>query len=816
MLSSLRQDVSYAVRSFLKVPGLTAAIVVSIGLAIAANTTVFSMVNALLLRDLPVREPDRLTALARGNGATFSYPDYRDFRDQSASVFESLAAHFPFVPANLNAGGTPRRIWGQLVSGNYFSTLGVQPMTGRAILPQEDQVSGRNAVVLLAYGLWQRLGRDPGIVGKTIVLSGLPFTVVGVAPPGFLGTDRIIAPEFWAPLAMYGQLSPDLLKDAGENRGAHWLELTGRLKPGVSRGQAQAAVNVINARIYADHEKDKKPVPMKLQQVGQIPEVHGVMVLLMSTLTVIVGLVLLIACANVANLLLARATARQHEIGIRLAVGASRGRLVRQLLTESILLAGLGAVLGYALAVSATASLARFRSPLPLPIDFNVTPDTRVLAFTAVLAVFTGILFGLVPALTGTRGSLTNAIHQTCRTGGGFRRGRLASILVALQVTFSLVLLVASGLFIRSFRKAAAIDIGMNSEGVLMLSLDAKTEGYSQEKTREFYRQLEERVTALPGVRSMSYVDIMPLSLASNGDDYRDADWDSGKRTGANQFLVGPHYFETIGIPMVRGRDFNPQRDYQAPVVVINASLSKRLFGGQNAVGRRIRKGNDPSKSRVYEVIGVVHNSKAETLGEEAEKACVFGYLPSDFDQAITFFGITVMVKTAGNPMGVLRGVREQVEALDPNMPIFNTKTMAQHVNEALLIPRVSAALFGLFGTIGLILAVVGLYGVISYSVRMRTREIGIRMALGASASAVAGMVARKGLALVAASIATGVLIALALSRVIGSLLWGISATDGLTFACVPAILLAVAGVAILLPARRASRIEPMAALREE
>ena len=288
MLSSLRQDVGYAVRSFLKVPGLTAAIVVSIGLAIAANATVFSMVNALLLKDLPVREPERLYALARGNGATFSYPDYRDFRDQSAGVFEGVAAHCPFVPANLNAGGTPRRIWGQLVSGNYFSILGVQPALGRGILPREDEVMGRDAVVVLGYGLWQRLGRDPGMVGKTIVLSGLPYTVVGVAPAGFLGTDRIIAPEFWAPLAMYGRLSPDLLKDAGENRGAHWLELAGRLKSGVGRGQALAAVNVVNSRIYADHETNTKPVPMKLQPVGQIPEVHNAMVLLLSTLTVVV------------------------------------------------------------------------------------------------------------------------------------------------------------------------------------------------------------------------------------------------------------------------------------------------------------------------------------------------------------------------------------------------------------------------------------------------------------------------------------------------------------------------------------------------
>jgi predicted permease len=813
MFQSVRQDVLYAVRSFLKVPALSAAIVVSIGLAIAANTTVFSMVNALLLRDLPVREPARVVAFVRGNSNTFCYPDYRDFRDQSRDVFEGVTAHFPFVPANLNAGAAPQRIWGQLVSGNYFPMLGIQPSLGRGILPRDDEAPGKTPVVVLGHGLWQRLGRDPALVGKTIVLSGLPYTVIGVAPPGFRGIDRIVTPDFWAPLAMFGQLSPDLVGD-GESRGAHWLELSGRLKPGVSRAQALAAVNVINARINAEHEKSKVVVPMKLLALGQIPEVQNAIVLLMSTLTVLVGLLLLIACANVANLLLARAAARQHEIGIRLAVGASRGRLMRQLLTESVLLAGLGAAFGYALALSSTAFLARLRSPLPLPIDFDVRPDSRVLAFTAVLAVLTGILFGLAPALTGTRGSLTGAIRRTGWAWGGFRRGRLSSLLVALQVTFSLVLLVASGLFIRSFQKAAAIDTGMNPEGVLMLSLDTKSQGYSQERSSAFFRQLEERVTALPGVSSMSYVDIMPLSLASNGDEYQDADRSSARQS-ANQFLVGPRYFQTVGIPLVQGRDFNPQRDGKASVAIINESLARRLFGGENAIGRHIRKGDD-KKQAAYEVIGVVRNAKAETLGEAAGKACVFAYLPADFNRAISFFGITVMVRTSGNPLGVLRSVREQVEALDRNMPVFNTKTMSDHLNQALLIPRVSAALFGLCGGIGLVLAVVGLYGVISYSVRTRTREIGIRMALGAPPYAVGLMVARQGMALVGASVVIGIAVALALTRVIGSLLWGVSATDALTFIGVPIILMAVAGVAILLPARRASRIEPMAALRIE
>lgn len=812
MLNSLRQDVAYALRAFGRIPGLTAAIIISIGLGIAANTTVFSMINALLLRDLPIREPNRVLTIATESG-TFSLPDYLAFRDQSKSVFEGLAAHFPFAPANLNAGGNPQRIWGQLVSGNYFSALGIQPYLGRGILPFEDEVKGRNPVVVLGYGLWRRLGGDQAVIGKTVVMSGAPYTVVGVAPPGFFGTDRIFASDFWAPLAMRGHLAKEIVRDGDMSRSAHWLEVAGRLRPGVTREQAIAALNVINARIYAEHEKNRKAPPVEAHRVGYIPGVQNLITLLMTALMIVVGLVLLIACANVANLLLARAASRQQEMGIRLAVGASRGRLVRQLLTESVLLSAGGAVFGYLLAIPGIAALGSFQPPLPLPIVFDVSPDWRVLVFTTVLAVFTGILFGLAPALTGTRGSLTGAIRQTGWGGRGVRRGHMAGVLVAVQVTFSLVLLVGSGLFVRSLQKASSIDIGMKPEGVLLLSVDPKTQGYDQERTVQFYRQLDERVTALPGVQSMSYVDILPLSLAANSDTWRDADHNDGRQAGANRFAVGPHYFETIGIAMVRGRDFSPQRDYKAAVVVINEALAKRLFGNEDPLGRHMQRGD--AKDQVFEVIGVVRNAKAESLGE-AEKACVFSYLPSNFDDALTFFGTTLLVRTRGDAARMTRAIQEQVHALDRDMPVFAVETMTHHVEEAMLIPRLCAGLFGLFGTIGLVLAVVGLYGVVNYSVRTRTREIGLRLALGARAPSVAAMVAREGLRLVIIGVALGLGVSFLLSRAVASLLWGISATDALTFVGVPAVLVMAAFIAVLLPAWRASRIEPMAALRYE
>jgi predicted permease len=448
--------------------------------------------------------------------------------------------------------------------------------------------------------------------------------------------------------------------------------------------------------------------------------------------------------------------------------------------------------------------------PLPIPIRFDFSPDLRVFGFTAALAVITGILFGLAPALTGTRGNLTGALRQTGWGGGGFRRSRLVSALVGVQVALSFVLLVSAGLFVRSMQRAGAIDVGMNPEGVLMLAVDPKSQGYPAAKARQFFQDLNARVSALPGVQSMSYGAIPPLSMVQSNHDYRDAENPAGPTAHGNQFLVGERYFETMGIPLLRGRDFRPQ-DEKAPVALINREMAERLFGSQDPVGRRIRE--DDHGPRTYQVIGVVGNSKAVTLGER-ESASVFEYLPADFDKALTFIGVTVFVKTGGDAAGLIPAVRRQVETLDPNLPVFNVQTLEDRVGEAMLVPRVCGALFGVFGTIGLTLAAVGLYGVVNYSVRTRTREIGIRMALGARPSAVGGMVARQGLALVGAGLAAGLAIALVLSRFAASLLYGITPTDPATFLGVPAVLIIASAVAILIPLRRAAKINPISALR--
>ena len=813
-IDTLLQDVTYAVRTFRKSAGFTAAVVFSIALGIAANTTVFSIVNAVLLGALPVRQPDRLLTFSQGN--SFPYPDYLDYRDQTKDVFEGLSAYFPMAPASLGGAGEPERIWGQLTSGSYFSAIGVQPVVGRGFVPDEDIVPGRDAVVVLSYGLWRRhFAGDPAIAGKTVILNNSRYTVVGVAPAGFHGTFRGIVPEFWVPLAMAEQIMPDLAKNnLRQARTSSWLIVDARLKPGISLQKALAAVNVIKSRIDATYHKDQKhPQPVTLAPAGRFPgEMARFALGLMAVLVIVVGLVLLIACANVANLLLARAAARQKEIGIRLAIGASRARLVRQLLTESILLSMAGAAAGFLLAVAALRPIARFELPLPLPIGFNFTPDARVFAFTAALSVITGIVFGLVPALRATRPDLAATLKDQGGAFGGFHRFGMRNVLVVAQVALSLVLLVGSSLFLRSLRNASSIDLGLRPENVLLMGVDPKLHNYTPDKTRQFLAQLRDRVTALPGVTSVSFLDSVPLSIGgTNYDVSAEGDKGGPKNINADTYNVGTRFFETMGIPLMRGHDFSPQMGSER-VVIINQNLAKRLFPDSDAVGRRLKVSGE---DKVYQIVGIAKDSKSRTLGEEPAR--IF-YLPIEQhpEDVFSFFGISILVKTAVSPRTLTRAVRAQVAALDPNLAVFNIETMQEHVDKSLLIPRLSAVLLGVFGVVGLVLATVGLYAVLSYSVRRRTREIGIRMALGAHSGGVLRMIARQGMLLAGIGLVIGITVSLGLWRLAVSLLYGISATDSVTFIGVPLVLLAVAFIATLLPARRASQVDPMDALRYE
>jgi predicted permease len=815
-MTRLSQDARYAVRTLIKTPGFTLAIIISIALGIAANTTVFSIAEGLLFGALPVRNSGRLVSFPEG-AETFSYPDYVDYRDQTADVFEGgVCAYLALVPASIGGTGEPERVWGQLVSGKYFSVVGVTPALGRGILPDEDAVVGRDQVVVISDSLWRRrFGADPGIISRAVLLNGQYYTVVGVAPRGFTGTDNGIVAEFWAPLAMVEQLLPDITQDHPRTqRNDSWLSMIARLKPGVAIAQAATAMNVVKKRINTANHRTERYFerPVAVARAGGLiggseTQANGLIAVLM----VVVGFVLLVACANVANLLLARATGRQREIAIRQAVGAGRWRLVRQMLTESILLALSGAAVGVGLAAIAVRAISRIEVPLPVPIVFRFGVDLRVLACTACLSIFTGILFGLAPALRATRPDLVVALTNDSPVFGRVRGFGLRNALVIVQVALSLVLLAGAGLFLRSLRNASSIDIGMKPNNILLLAVDPKIHNYSPEKTRQFLSQLRLRVSALPGVRSVSFVDSLPLSIGGTNDGFRDP----GKKTkdddevNANVYRVGAGFFESLGIPLLRGRDFNRQTDDEH-VAIINQTMARHMFGDEDPLGRQIVQADVQ-----YTVVGIARDSKSRKLDEEPTN-CAYLFLEGAPQKVMSFYGISMAIKTSVSPRSLLRPVRQQVADLDPTMAVFNAETMQEHVDTSLLVPRLCAALLAVFGVVGLTLATVGLYGMMSYSVRRRQHEIGIRVALGAAPGSVLAMVLRQSLLMTGVGLAIGLAMALALGRFTTSLLYGLTGTDHVTLIAVSVVLFLAAFAASLFPAYRAAHVAPAAVLHYE
>jgi predicted permease len=560
------------------------------------------------------------------------------------------------------------------------------------------------------------------------------------------------------------------------------------------------------------HQANRHGRPVTLQPAGGLLAASETPALtLMAILMVVVGLVLMVACANVANLLLARATERHREVAIRLAIGASRGQLIRQLLTESILLALAGALVGFLLAAIAAHAISRFQLPLPLPIVFDFRVNWRVLAFTVGLSLLTALLFGLAPALRATRPDLVGALKNEPAVYGRRARFGTRNTLVVVQVALSLVLLAGAGLFLRSLLNASSIDIGMKPDNVLLMAFDPQQQKYPRQKTQQLLSELRQRVLALPGVRSVSFVDSLPLSIGGTENDFKP----QGVRGGQPQYLhtdvynVGSGFFETLGIPLLRGRDFTrgPGDEH---ALIVNETMAQRAFGNDDPLGRQML-----AEKTLYTIVGVARNSKSRTLGEGAAN-CAYLFVEAAPETVFSWYGISIAVKTSMNPMALARPVRDQIAVLDPNMAVFNTETMREHVDKSLLLPRISATLLGVFGMVGLTLAVIGLYGVLSYSVRRRTQEIGIRMALGARPGIVLRMVLGQGLALTGVGLAIGLAVAVAVGRFAASLLYGISGADLVTFLTVPAVLFAAALVAIVLPARRAAKVDPMVALRNE
>ena len=813
-----RQDANYAFRRLSKSPGFAAAAVVSIGLGIAANSTIFSMVSRFVLRPAPVGDPATLMTLhttQKGECCNaFSWPLFADLRAQT-KAFSGVTGFYELLPASIGGQGEPERVWGQATTANFFDVAQLGMTLGRGFVSGEERLP----VIVIGHGLWQRrFGADPAIAGKAIALSGRPFTVVGVAPPGFRGLDLILDCQFWVPLGNLDQLLPNT--GNYQSRDYHWITAAGRLQTGVTRAQAAAELAVIARHLAETFPEAEKDGGFSFEPAGSLaPRDRNTVVMFLAALTVVGLLVLLIACANVANLLLAQASGRQREMAVRLALGASRGHLMRQMLTESVLLALAGGLLGVVLSLWATQALSAFRFPAPVPLDLNVAVDWRVLLYTFALSAGAGILFGMAPAWAAARTVLASALKGEDVLARPGRRWTLRNVLVVTQIATSLVLLCATGLFLRSLQSASAMDIGFRSRGVLAMSVDPRVHGYTAERTAQFLTQLRQRVSALPGVASAACTDVVPLSLGGRRDEFHvegrpNAD---GPDPGVDLYMVSPGYFQTLGIPRIAGRDLaneTPAAPKGVQVAVVNQAFIERLFKHENAIGRRVTGGGV-----TYEIVGVVRNIKSRTLGEEL-RPILFRSLDQSIGGDPSFLGYSLLVRSSAasvaSPAALAAAVRREIHSLDPTLAIFNAETMAEHLRNALFLPRLAGTLFGVFGLVGLLLAAVGLYGVMSYSVGKRTREIGIRLALGAQAGEVRRLVVKQGMLLTLIAVALGLAAAWAVANISASFLYGVRPHDAVTFTAVPVFLAAIAFLACWIPSRRAAKVDPLTALRHE
>ena len=820
-METLLQDIRYGVRMLMKNPGVTLVAVFTLALGIGANTAIFSGVNAFVMRPLPVPEPDQMVRpIEIGEDRSMydevSYPDYVDYRSQSTS-FEGLAAE-DLIQAAIGTEGQNDVVWGQIVSANYFDVLRVKPLLGRTFVPDEDKSPGAHPVVVLSHSLWQRrMGADPNIVGKSIQMNDRTYQVIGVAPDFFKGTKFGLALDFWVPMVMVEELrrSPDWLT----TRDSHWMNMIARLKPGVSLAQASAEMTTIAARLnqtYPDQRASATQATVLGEVEGRFENMAPIFRGAASVAMAIVGLILLIACANVANLMLARAAARRKEIGIRLALGASRARLIRQLLTESTLLSILGGGLGLLFAFWITHLMEGF---IPV-LQYNVIEsffalDSRALVFTLIVSLATGLVFGLAPAWHSSNPDVVPVLKgdlEAEQRGRG-RRFTLRNMLVVAQVSLSLVVLVCGGLFIKSFRNAQKMDPGFGAKNALLVSLNPQLIGYDDEKAKNFYRQIVERAASVPGVEAASVARLIPLGDSSNSSGPILKEGETLPRGSEGRVImnnvVSPNYFRTMQIPIVDGRDFD-ERDKQGTqrTVIVNQKMAQTLWPGESAVGKRIFVGADSRDA--IEVVGVVKTGKYRALAEDPKP---YYYYPLSQRRPT---GMTLVLRTGGDPHAVIDAIRSEVQSIDRRVPMFAVKTMTEHLTWALWAPNMAATLSLAFGLVAILLSAVGLYSVMAYVVSQRTREVGIRMALGANRGDVLKMITRQGMRLAAVGLAIGLMLSLALGKVLSTLLIGISGYDLTIFLLVPTLLLTVAFIACYLPARRATKVDPLVALRYE
>ena len=814
-MASLWQDIRYSLRMIAKAPGFALIAILTLALGIGANTTIFSWINSALLNPVPgLSSPNEVVAMVEGRGGSnplgFTYPDIEAMRDGQQS-FTGITACM-FAQMSLTGKGKPERVWGMLASANYFDVLGVRPILGRSFLAEEDVKPGGAPVAVISYRLWQtHFGANPGIVGQTVEINKHPYSIVGVTPAVFQGSQTGVRFEIWVPLMMEAQLLPqgDLLQDHH-----NFVMLAfGRLKPGVSPEHAQEEMTVLLKREVKNYPEEHKGhdsvtvYPLWRNPFG----LNYFLATLLPMLMTIAGLVLLLACANVANLMLVRSVARRREIAIRMSMGASRWRLVRQLLVESLVLAMAGGLVALLITLWTSGTFMKFLPTMDFPLSLNVRTDHTVLLATLVISVLTGVIFGILPALRSSSVAPVAVLKEdTGSASGGLRKARLASGLVVAQISLSLLLLICAGLFIRSFLRAQQINPGFNPRNVLIASYDLFTAGYSEEKGTEFDRQLVDKLETLPGVQSVALSSRVPLGFTGGSTAVKPEGYvpQVNELMETQEAIITPNFLRTMQIPIAKGRDFTRQDNKRSQrVVIVSETFVNRYWPNQEALGKQLY--SDLPKEWLT-VVGVARDTKVTWLNE---KPTPFVYLPLyQYYQP----NLIINARVAGDPLSFGKAVEKTVHDLNPDLVLFDLTSLELSEQLASFPQRVAGTFIGAFGLVALVLAAVGIYGVTAYTTRQRTHEIGIRMTLGASKEDVLRLVLGHGLRLTLIGVGLGLAASLALTRFLGSLLIDITSTDALTFSSVAVLLCAVALFACFIPARRAMRVDPMVALRYE
>jgi predicted permease len=807
-METLWQDFRYGARMLRKNPGFSLVAVITLALGIAANTTIFSWINATLLNPIPgVSRPSEMAAIEIGRGDSFSYPDFRDLKDRGKS-FAGLTA-FAFAPASLTENAKPERIWATMVTANYFDVLGVKPALGRGFLPGEDNSSDGAPVAVISDRLWhRRFAADPAIIGQTIHVNTHPFTIVGVTPPVFQGSTSGLRFDLWVPVTAAQHLAEGG-KELLDTRSDSWLNVLGRLSPGRSRAEAQSESTLLLQQIAEQFPDSHRGVnQVTLYPLWRAPNgANGFFSTLLPILMGVAGVVLLLACSNVANFLLLRGLSRQKEMCIRLSLGAGRFRLVRQLLVENIVLSLAAGAIALPMTVWTSRSFMDFAPSTNFPIWISVAVDRRVLIATLIVTFASGILFGMLPALRASGMNPASVLKdESGALAGGRRKARLSSGLAVAQVALSLILLVSAGLFVRSFHATQHFDPGFNAQNVVLQSYDLFPNGYNHADGVTFHRQVLENVAVVPGVLSAGLADWVPLGFVSNSDSFIPEGYvpRPHEAVGAGVAHVSPGYLATVGIPLLAGRDFSP-RDFadSQPVAVINEALAARYWPKQDPIGKRMR-----IEGKWAVVIGEARTTHYYDLNEPPRS---FVYLP-----LYQFYSSNVIlhVRTAADPLASTSAIAQAVHKLNPDLPLFDVALMTSRIGVSSFVQRMAGTFVGAFGIIALVLAAVGIYAVIAYSTKQRTHEVGIRMALGAQRKDVLRLILGQGAKITILGVVIGLAATLALARLMASLLYGVSATDLVTYAGVAILLTGVALVASYIPALRATRVDPVLALR--